>query len=42
MDSRNGKLGQHNKPKLDFYRYSRIFQQQKEDLESYKLEEMEQ
>ena len=42
MDSRNGKLSQHNKPELDFYRRSRIFQHQGDDLGSHKLEEVEQ
>ena len=42
MDSRNGKLGKYNKPELDFYRRKRIFPQQKDDLESDKLEEVEQ
>ena len=41
MDSHSGKLGQHNETELDFYRQSRIYQQQKDDLESHKLEEVE-
>ena len=42
MDLLNDKLGQDNEPELDFYRQSRIFQQQKDDLGSHKQEEVEQ
>ena len=42
MKSRNGKLDQHKELGLGFYRRSMIFQYQKDDLGSHKLEEVEQ
>ena len=40
IGSHNGKLGRHNGDEYDFCKWSKIFQQQRDDLEVRKLKEV--